>query len=119
VLGKGAQVHQYAAPHELLAAPADDFVIGFVGPDRHVALLGLTPAADVSPRPLSLLPPEIDLAGLPRIDTSAPGATARWLLDAALATPAGYVVATDSADVALGIVHLDDVAAAGQQSDLQ
>jgi len=45
VLGKGAHVHQYASPSELLADPADDFVRDFVGPGRHVALLGLAPSS--------------------------------------------------------------------------
>lgn len=117
VLGNSAALHQYATPTELLASPADDFVIGFVGPDRHVALLGLVPATDVARRPLDALPPEVHLGALPRIDVDAPGATARWMLDAALATSSGWVVATDAADVAIGLVHLDDVAAVGSRSD--
>lgn len=115
VLGNRAELHQYAPPTELLAAPADEFVIGFVGPDRHVALLGLVPATDVACRPLGQLPAAVQAGALPRIDPGAPGATARWLLDAALATPSGYVVVTDATDAAVGIVHLDDVVAAGHR----
>jgi osmoprotectant transport system ATP-binding protein len=113
VLGKGARVHQYSTPAELLAAPADEFVTGFVGPDRHVALLGLTPAAAVRRRPVDELPDGVDIATLPRIDVTAPNATARWMLDAALATPTGYVAVTDAAGATTGVVHLADVALAG------
>jgi osmoprotectant transport system ATP-binding protein len=116
VLGDRAKLHQYATPAELLAAPADDFVIGFVGPDRHVALLGLIAAKDVPQRAVGSLPADVVVSTLPRIDVTSPGATARWMLDAALATPSGYVVTTDAADIATGVVHLADVAATGLQN---
>ena len=91
-------------------------MVGFVGPDRHVALLGLVAAKDVPQRTTGSLPPEVDVSTLPRIDVTSPGATARWMLDAALETPSGYVVSTDDVDLTTGVVHLADVAATGLQA---
>ncbi len=113
VLGKGAHVHQYGSPPELLAAPADDFVAGFIGPDRHVALLGLAPASDVPLRAVADLPDGVAAADLPRVDIRA-GTTARDMLDAALGSPSGFVVAIE-AGVVTGAAHLADIAAAGHR----
>ncbi len=44
VMGDRGQVHQYAAPVELMARPADEFVERFLGVDRGLRLLSLLPA---------------------------------------------------------------------------
>jgi len=47
VLRTGGQLVQYAAPDELLARPADDFVAQFVGADRGLKRLALFTVGDV------------------------------------------------------------------------
>jgi osmoprotectant transport system ATP-binding protein len=52
VLREGGRLAQYAAPDELLARPADEFVASFVGADRALKRLGLITLADLElPRP--------------------------------------------------------------------
>lgn len=41
VFGAGGRVAQFATPDELMAAPADDFVLSFLGPDRQLRRLAL------------------------------------------------------------------------------
>jgi osmoprotectant transport system ATP-binding protein len=53
VLRTGGVLAQYAAPDELLARPADDFVASFVGRDRGYRALGFLPAGGV---PIGELP---------------------------------------------------------------
>ena len=48
VLREGGRLAQYASPAELLAAPADPFVEGFVGADRALKRLALQRVRDVS-----------------------------------------------------------------------
>jgi osmoprotectant transport system ATP-binding protein len=43
VLSEGGRLQQFAPPAELLAAPANDFVREFVGGDRGIKLLAVTP----------------------------------------------------------------------------
>jgi osmoprotectant transport system ATP-binding protein len=43
ILRQGGHLEQYAPPAELLTAPATDFVAGFVGSDRMVKALSVTP----------------------------------------------------------------------------
>src|SRR5262249_30218566 len=52
VLTAGAHIEQLAAPADLLAWPANDFVSDFLGRDRGLKLLSLLPAADVPVDPL-------------------------------------------------------------------
>jgi osmoprotectant transport system ATP-binding protein len=47
ILREGGVLAQYAAPADLLANPADEFVTDFVGADRALKRLGLTTLADV------------------------------------------------------------------------
>jgi len=47
VFQDGGRVAQYASPTELLAAPASDFVVGFLGRDRELRRLALVDVADV------------------------------------------------------------------------
>ncbi len=44
VLGIGATIEQFAPPMEMLARPANAFVADFLGHDRGLKLLALTPA---------------------------------------------------------------------------
>jgi osmoprotectant transport system ATP-binding protein len=43
VLSEGGRLQQFAPPAELLSAPANDFVREFVGGDRGIKLLAVTP----------------------------------------------------------------------------
>ena len=52
VLKKGGVLAQYATPVELLMHPADEFVEDFVGSDRALKRLALTPASEVELRPV-------------------------------------------------------------------
>jgi osmoprotectant transport system ATP-binding protein len=63
VLREGGKLAQYAAPDELLAHPADDFVARFVGADRGLKRLALVRLADVE-----LDPPELHEEGDPLLD---------------------------------------------------
>ncbi|HVW18792.1 MAG TPA: ABC transporter ATP-binding protein [Solirubrobacteraceae bacterium] len=47
ILRRGGTLAQYATPDDLLRAPADEFVAGFVGSDRSLKRLGLLTVADV------------------------------------------------------------------------
>jgi osmoprotectant transport system ATP-binding protein len=47
ILGKGSHVQQYDTPEQILAHPANDFVVDFIGPGASVRSLGLTNLADV------------------------------------------------------------------------
>jgi osmoprotectant transport system ATP-binding protein len=47
VLREGGRLAQYATPAELLMAPADDFVEGFVGADRALKRLALMRVSDI------------------------------------------------------------------------
>mgnify|MGYP000123086039 CR=1 FL=1 len=48
VFRNGGRIAQYASPTELLASPADDFVVGFLGRDRELRRLALIDVADVA-----------------------------------------------------------------------
>ncbi|GGF19220.1 ABC transporter ATP-binding protein [Williamsia phyllosphaerae] len=53
IFGSGGRLHQYDTPERLLAAPADDFVSGFVGRDRGYRLLQFSSGSDVALEPLA------------------------------------------------------------------
>ncbi|MGI5212965.1 ABC transporter ATP-binding protein [Plantactinospora sp. CA-290183] len=69
VLSQGGQLEQYASPATLLGEPASAFVREFVGTDRAIRRLAVTP---VTPELLRPLPPGDQSAELPtvRIDSS-------------------------------------------------
>ena len=61
VFGTGGRLAQYAAPEEILRAPVDDFVAGFVGRDRGFRHLSFQHGDDVPVHPVQL----IDVGALP------------------------------------------------------
>ena len=66
VLSEGGTLEQYADPATMLAEPANDFVAEFVGADRAIKLLGVTPIPpDLEPVPAT------SGAGLPTVDSDA------------------------------------------------
>jgi osmoprotectant transport system ATP-binding protein len=85
VLGEGGRLLQYAPPAELLSRPVSDTVADFVGADRGIRRLAVTPVRDAV-RPLG---PGATTDGLPVIDA---GATLYDALAAMLAAGAAEVV---------------------------
>jgi osmoprotectant transport system ATP-binding protein len=58
ILNIGAKVEQYAAPEEILSAPATDFVEEFVGGERGLKRLALLQVADVQIDPGPVVAPD-------------------------------------------------------------
>ena len=81
ILNKGGIVEQYAAPAEILRAPANDFVRQFIGGERALKRLALRKVADVR-----LAPPNGPVEARVHPDTSLLEA-----LDAIVATSSGVV----------------------------
>ncbi|WP_070988865.1 ABC transporter ATP-binding protein [Halofilum ochraceum] len=57
VFQNGGRIAQYASPTELLAAPANDFVVDFLGRDRELRRLALIDVADVGVEEAPLVVP--------------------------------------------------------------
>jgi osmoprotectant transport system ATP-binding protein len=100
--GKIAQV---APPEELLAAPVDDYVAGFVGFDRGIRRLSFLPTAGVSLETSQVLPADATVA-------KARGTGEPWILvTEAGGTPRGWVEAEQLAalpgDTPLGQVRAE------------
>ncbi|EMY35468.1 ABC transporter-like protein [Arthrobacter crystallopoietes BAB-32] len=138
VFATGGRLAQFAPPEELLRAPVDDFVAGFVGRDRGFRSLSFRPAdalplhsaatatlgsladapaagwllvIDDGGAPVGWLPPgERSTAGL-LVGGSLfrLGSTLRLALDAALSSPSGRGVAVDDAGRVAGLVDAEDV----------
>jgi osmoprotectant transport system ATP-binding protein len=106
VLSDGGRLEQYAPPAELLANPANDFVATFVGPDRGVKRLAVTPVSQATPRPLpSGVAPGADT---PSVEVNA---SLREALAALIDGNTGWVAVRDG-DRLLGILTPDDIYAA-------
>ena len=107
LLRTGGVLAQIGTPREVLANPVDEFVADFMGADRQVKLLGLLPATAIRTRPLADLPERLG-GGARRCRSSGraggrngdgtatdvltpvpPGAKARAVLEAALASGSG------------------------------
>jgi len=102
VMGEGGVLLQYATPTELLAAPASEAVAAFVGRDRAVKRLAVTPVptAGLAPRPA---------AGGPEVTSDA---TLHDALAALLADGAGFVAVVDVDGHELGTLDATAIAAA-------
>ncbi|MEU6330621.1 ABC transporter ATP-binding protein [Streptomyces sp. NPDC047049] len=93
VFRTGGRLVQCAEPAELLARPADDFVAGFLGAERGLKLLSLTPLADVPYAPGRAIRADEPVGRIPRdggrwrVVTSPRGEPLGWLDADAL--PAG------------------------------
>ncbi|MEU3979734.1 ABC transporter ATP-binding protein [Streptomyces sp. NPDC026672] len=90
----GGHLVQCAPPAELLARPADDFVAGFLGAERGLKLLSLTPLTDVPQTTAPTLRADESPAGAGdgrwRLVTSATGRPLGWLdTDRPVTGPAG------------------------------
>ncbi len=108
VLSDGGQLEQYDRPAELLAKPANDFVASFVGADRGLKRLGVTPL----PTELSPVPPGgADLG--PSVGNDA---TLREALSVLLDEGAGWVAVRDRDGTVRGVLTLADIQAASARS---
>jgi osmoprotectant transport system ATP-binding protein len=128
VLATGGDLQQFAPPAEMLAHPANPFVAGFLGEDRGLKRLSLVPADRVPYEPLISMNGDwelaLDAAGRPLgwrprntaahapptpLQAVGPRGSARSLLDAALASPAGFAVRVDDDGRAIGVVGIDEL----------
>jgi osmoprotectant transport system ATP-binding protein len=110
VLSNGGKLEQYATPAELLARPANDFVREFVGADRGIKRLSVTPVPRESLAPLST----VDGVAGPSVPASA---TLREALAVLLDGGTGHVVVRDEAGTALGVLTPTDIARIGAAGD--
>jgi osmoprotectant transport system ATP-binding protein len=111
VLSQGGTLEQYARPADLLREPASDFVREFVGSDRGVLRLGVTPIDRAWLRPVSTV--EFDGAG-PSVPSSA---TMREAFGALLDGGAGWVAVCDGDGAALGVLLPEDFASVTVQAE--
>ncbi|WP_026539906.1 ABC transporter ATP-binding protein [Paenarthrobacter nicotinovorans] len=140
VFAVGGKLAQYAAPEEILRAPANDFVASFVGRDRgfrHLAFntadaVTLHPVTMVSPsaghqagrvsgewalvvdadsRPLGWSSPRDGAGLIPGGSLFRKGDTLRRALDAALSSPSGLGVAVDDDGRVAGVLKAPEVLA--------
>ena len=104
VLSQGGVLEQYDTPGAVLGAPATEFVADFVGADRGVKRLEVTPidAADLDG--LDVAGGEVD--GLARVDAAA---TLGDVMAVLLSSDQGRVAVTDGDGVTLGVLDADGV----------
>ena len=98
VLQVGGRLAQFGPPHEILAAPADDFVARFVGADRGLKRLSLTRVGE-----LQLRQPVM----------ASPGDDAAEARQRAVADAFPYLLLVDDATRPLGWVRPEDIPATG------
>jgi osmoprotectant transport system ATP-binding protein len=104
VLSEGARLEQYATPVELLRTPASEFVREFVGPDRGVMRLGVTP---IDPAALHAVSTVDYTESGPSVPATA---TVREALGALLDGGAGWVAVRDGDGSTLGVLVPQDIA---------
>jgi osmoprotectant transport system ATP-binding protein len=100
VFADNGRLQQYAPPAELLAAPANDFVASFVGADRGIKRLGVTPLPPLRPVP----PSGVDSYPIVPAD-----ATLRDALAALLAAGAAQVAVAAPDGTITGVLHSEDL----------
>jgi osmoprotectant transport system ATP-binding protein len=113
VLSEGGHLQQFAPPAELLSAPANEFVREFVGGDRGIKLLAVTPIPHEKLRPA-------EGAAAPSV---AAGSTLQEALAVMLREGSSRVVVQSNGTPA-GLLTIDDIVAAlsaprtGQQPEV-
>ena len=101
MLSDRAHLEQYATPAELLAAPANEFVERFIGEDRGIMRLSVTPISRDRLRPVDGL----EVNGAPAVPVKS---TLREALAEMLAQEAGMVLVQDG-ETTLGALTAEDV----------
>ncbi|MGH3728167.1 MAG: ABC transporter ATP-binding protein [Micromonosporaceae bacterium] len=113
VLSEGGKLEQYAPPAEVLGTPASSFVASFVGADRGIKRLAVTPIPRDLLRPLSSVPGADGVAGGgPLTAATTPSvrvtATLRDALAELLEGGTGWVAVRDG-DERLGVLTPEDI----------
>jgi osmoprotectant transport system ATP-binding protein len=108
VLSDGGKLEQYAPPAELLGAPATDFVREFVGADRGIRRLAVTPIAD------DLLQPPSDVDQAADLPALQPRASLYDALAAMLTAGTDRVIVTGEDGRPAGVLDRNTLATAGQ-----
>jgi osmoprotectant transport system ATP-binding protein len=103
VLREGGYLEQYGTPAEILGRPATDFVADFVGADRGLKRLMVTP---ISVEHLEPPAPEADLRGAPSVPVTA---TLKDALSVMLLHDQGWVAVLDETGHALGVLTPDSL----------
>ncbi|NYE95110.1 osmoprotectant transport system ATP-binding protein [Psychromicrobium silvestre] len=139
VFAVGGRLAQYATPEEILRAPVDDFVAGFVGRDRGFRHLSFSEGAAVPIHPVAsteeqapvsdwTLLVSADRHPLGWLSPQRPGEVVaggslypegeslRRALDAALSSPAGLGVTVDQQGAVSGVVKASEVLEAIEQA---
>jgi osmoprotectant transport system ATP-binding protein len=103
VLSEGGRLQQFASPAELLASPANDFVREFVGGDRGIKLLAVTPI------PHERLKPAEDGACAPFVEA---GATLQEALAVMLREGSNYVLVRKHEGTPSRVLGVEDIVSA-------
>jgi osmoprotectant transport system ATP-binding protein len=109
VLSEGGHLQQYAPPAELLGNPANDFVREFVGADRGIKRLAVTPIPLDTLRPMSTVDSTGSVAAGPSVPASG---TMRDALAALLDGGQGWVLVRDESGAPLGVLTPTEIALA-------
>jgi osmoprotectant transport system ATP-binding protein len=130
VLSQGGMLEQYDEPARLLGAPASPFVREFVGTDRGIRQLAVTPVTaelvtgvpaglppDAAAAPPGAPPPgDRPAAAMPDLPTLPLRSSLYDALAAMLTAGTDRVLITDEAGAALGVLHRDAVFTATPRS---
>ncbi len=106
VLSQGGHLQQYSPPAELLGSPANDFVKEFVGADRGIKRLTVTPI------PLDALRPASEAGGVDAGPSVPASGTMRDALAALLEGGRGWVAVRDGSGEPLGVLTATEIAMA-------
>jgi osmoprotectant transport system ATP-binding protein len=98
ILREGGKLEQYDTPAEVLGRPASPFVASFVGADRGLKRLSVTPIATAELEHPPLVSPAADVADARRVLEAAGG---------------DWAVVVSGADALTGYVGLDDLTGTG------
>ena len=109
VLSEGGHLQQYSSPAELLGNPANDFVREFVGADRGIKRLTVTPISRDALQPVSTVDFALDGASVPLSGTMRDALAA--LLDG---SGRGWVAVTDDQGEPVGVLTPTDIALAAR-----
>ena len=102
VLSEGGVLEQYDPPANLLERPANDFVAEFVGSDRGIKRLGVTPIPEDGLRPV----PDARDGAAPAVDADA---TMRDALAALLDGGTGWVGVRGADGTIRGVLTVEDI----------
>ncbi|ABP56719.1 ABC transporter ATP-binding protein [Salinispora tropica] len=110
VLSEGGRLEQYDTPAAVLGAPATPFVREFVGADRGIRRLAVTPVTRETVEPVSATPTAADLPTVPL------GASAYDALGVLLTSTADRVMVTDQ-EQPVGVLTRSRLLALGHSDD--